>query len=595
MSMFNNMPTDDAFYSVRNRRNFEGSIPGVGGVDDFGSPGDSYGGYDDLFDSGPSVGGDFYGPSGGFGLTDDSYGFAQSYDVPDNKPQQVTPDDPIVIVLGKNAYAFCKEVLEVLNDFTSLRKVKFGQFTFYAGVVLGVLGVVGLFLPYISFSTFVPAGLFSCGIGGFMLLTGTAGLQKESAIPSASPESLDSSGSVDVEGVDEDFRFAGVSPEVHSGTTPMQPSWLSDDDEDDWDDDEDDWESDTPAVTSSNSAPAFVAYEGLDVKKTEEVQVTPEEILAKVEAGNNSFVTRRYLYDCAMPLLEGVTPNYSATKKLPEDSKEFLSMCEWVEQAARVTVGKLAVSDVPKVLEVKDSLFYLKCTMTRPRWFTGAKGDTFEKELRSLCAFREDTGKFDEGVTVSSNQVGDRVFVKVMKGETAMITVRDILANNEEFFMNSKNKQPVIWGVDADGNAVINDFNKLTGLFFSGAPRTGKSWAIKAIISQLMWFNSPSELQFYFIDPKGPTSDFYSLKTLHIRDFSSKIPDVLEVLRYMVEDEAQRREKILHETGPGYVNIEDFKKDHPTYELPYVLVVIDEIMSLSQVCPRMRRRCSLVI
>ncbi len=606
MGIFDNMSSNDDLSNVRDRRNFGDGIPGVSsdsmnfendfgndsfdngfGSDGFGSGGFGSGGFDSSDFSSDGFGSGGFG-SGGFGsdgfgggdFNSNPYGFQQNYNIPSNKPQRAEDDSAFVIGILKQVFSFCKEVLGVLNDFTALRRVRFGQFLFYSGCATLVVGLVSLFFSFLPSTQLIATGFFCCGIGGFSLLNGSQkmSMQEENI-------SQEMGEGEEVDNWDNQMEQIFDSPtDALRDSTDFDMDSYSEEDEDDEDDGGEYNEGgydDTDAFgyNPANEDSSFTEYEGL-VDEVED-KVSPEEILNRIEQGANNRVTRRFLLDCASPLLESVTPYYSNAKKIPEDSKEFLSLCDWVEKAARIVAGKISVEDVPKVVEVTDTLFHLKCVLTRPRWFSGSKIDAFNHEFRNLCAFDRKTEKIDEGVTVSSNPVGDKIFLKIMKGETALITVKDILKDHEDFFMDASNKQPVIWGVDANGVPIMTDFNKLTGLFLSGAPRTGKSWAVKSVISQLMLFNSPTDLQFHFIDPKGPTSDFYNLWIPHVRSFNSEIDEIIELLRYLTNDEAKRREKILSETGEGYVNIEDFKKEHPTYELPYIIVVIDEIMTLS--------------
>ena len=96
-----------------------------------------------------------------------------------------------------------------------------------------------------------------------------------------------------------------------------------------------------------------------------------------------------------------------------------------------------------------------------------------------------------------------------------------------------------------------------------------------------MMFKKPSEFEFYIIDAKTLTSDFFSLTVPHIRQFLNTDEEIITLLRHLCNEECQRREKIFFEMG-GCLNIEDFHKKNPFEKMPYILVVMDEVITISQ-------------
>ena len=169
-----------------------------------------------------------------------------------------------------------------------------------------------------------------------------------------------------------------------------------------------------------------------------------------------------------------------------------------------------------------------------------------------------------------------------MKGDTAIVTLKDIFAANtvKNELLQGKMKMPIVFGIGQQGEEVYKDFKDVHALLVAGAPRSGKSWTVKTLIAQLMMFKRPSEFQFYIADAKTKTSDYFYMTPPHVREFITEDDRLISLLRELVNVEAKRREDIFFKKG-GVLNIEDFHKKNPFEKMPYILVIIDEIITIS--------------
>ena len=188
----------------------------------------------------------------------------------------------------------------------------------------------------------------------------------------------------------------------------------------------------------------------------------------------------------------------------------------------------------------------------------------------------------DKSVTGTGQYSGGKIYIKINKGETAMVTLKDIYLSDKvrNEITNGKMKMPLAFGINAEGDEILRDFKDVHALLVSGAPRSGKTWFVKTLIGQLMMFKKPSEFEFYIIDAKTVTSDYYHLVTPHIRDFLTTDEEIITLLRHLCNEEANRREQLFYEKG-GVQNIEDFHKKNPFEKMPYILVVMDEVITIS--------------
>jgi S-DNA-T family DNA segregation ATPase FtsK/SpoIIIE len=99
-------------------------------------------------------------------------------------------------------------------------------------------------------------------------------------------------------------------------------------------------------------------------------------------------------------------------------------------------------------------------------------------------------------------------------------------------------------------------------------------------MTQMMMYMSPSELNFYICDCKDDISDFLAMEMPHVKKFVSADKDIVDLIRHIVKVEGVRRTKII---GDGKdVNILDYKQKNPNVDLPFIYIVIDEVLTLAE-------------
>lgn len=298
--------------------------------------------------------------------------------------------------------------------------------------------------------------------------------------------------------------------------------------------------------------------------------MSTEEALATMQVIDKGMYTRQYLYDMFTKVLPTVTPNYYTEKSYDEEDDVFLYWGDKLREAA--TVCGVKDDCLPELLELSENLFTVRMKCDRP---PGFKPDNVADELSKIYAF--DNGL--EGVAFKAEPVGMECYITIFTGKNAMISLRDMMLQEESWVLDSKNYMPVIVGVDTSGKVAKVDFKILESVIITGMPRSGKSWFVKCILLQMCMFVSPRELHVYICDPKDGISDFASFALPHVKKFVAEDNEVLNTLRNLIKVEAPRRKKIIGDAG--FVNIWDYKKKYPDVELPIVYVLIDEIVTLA--------------
>ena len=162
-------------------------------------------------------------------------------------------------------------------------------------------------------------------------------------------------------------------------------------------------------------------------------------------------------------------------------------------------------------------------------------------------------------------------------------------------------------GKDISGRAHFNNLGKAPHMLIAGATGSGKSVTIHALITSLLYRNSPENLKFIMIDPKRVELTLYNkiphLLTPVITDPKKAILALKWAAKEMsrrydlLEKNAVRDIESYHKTilSPELERIKEMEsKGKPTDEekaklpeiMPYIVIVIDELADIMQTYPR---------
>lgn len=172
-----------------------------------------------------------------------------------------------------------------------------------------------------------------------------------------------------------------------------------------------------------------------------------------------------------------------------------------------------------------------------------------------------------------------------------IVTMESIL--NSKKFKESKMALPLALGKTISNEIFMVDLAKIPHLLVAGATGQGKSVALHAIITSLLYKKHPAELKFVLVDPKMVEFSIYKPLLNH---FLAQIPqksdddepiisDVSKAVKTLksVYQEMNNRFNLLklanvrrlEEYNEKYINHQLNPEDGHRY-LPYIVVVIDE-------------------
>lgn len=187
--------------------------------------------------------------------------------------------------------------------------------------------------------------------------------------------------------------------------------------------------------------------------------------------------------------------------------------------------------------------------------------------------------------------------IEVPNEHAQIVSMHSVIAS-KRFQEEKKMKLPIAYGRTITNEVFMFDLAKTPHLLVAGATGTGKSVAINAIITSLLYKKHPAELKMVLVDPK--MVEFAPYKPL-LRHYLAAMPDtdpeqvvitdcdkVINTLNSLVI-EMENRYKLLMDAGVR--NLEDYNEKfvsrrlnpeklvaeslHHQY-LPYIVIIIDE-------------------
>lgn len=594
MNLSNRVSSEDMqrVNDMRNHPTYEPGFEGEGEstFGDFGDSGDNMGAHqDDLnslfgdssdgfgdvsggFGSGNADGGsdgfgslDGFGSTGGFGTNTSGLGpsspFGQQQQKPDTMDKLFDAGADVAKNLGEIIVELFKSIkLRNADDigYLSRNAVICGTIMLGASLVLLLIGKIASF-KLLSASGFIGQTLLC---GGLTLGSGILGLGTAALV-------LAKTGDHERGGIDN-------IPDVPSGDDNYTEEFetnIGDELDDMFDMDLDAM---LDAEDEEETANGFgdSTWDDDDEPFTPGSDVATEEYDPSVYLDNvqeNSVVNRQSLFNLFKPMFPKETPNFRDGHEIDKDSEDFNTL-ETICLKALANLANCQLEEVGSYLEsAKDNFSSYELLLKRVNKVK--KTDELAREIETYMRESPD----DDAVTASVALTGDFYKIVVSKGMNAIITFGDVFQDQKccDFFLNEKNKLPIITGVDELSNVILEDAKNFDTMLIAGKPRSGKSWYVLSIIISLMLFNSPEDVQFCIIDPKE-SNLFKTIALLpHVCGLHND-EHILEILNDIIEVEAPRRKKLLSDNRCDDI----WALRQKGIKLPILYVVIDEYITV---------------
>ncbi|MCB8926962.1 MAG: DNA translocase FtsK 4TM domain-containing protein [Ardenticatenaceae bacterium] len=176
------------------------------------------------------------------------------------------------------------------------------------------------------------------------------------------------------------------------------------------------------------------------------------------------------------------------------------------------------------------------------------------------------------------------VGVEVPNSETAVVNMRSIVESPE--FTGHSSHLAVALGKDVSGAPVAIDLDKMPHLLIAGTTGSGKSVCINALVTCLVFNNTPDKLHLIMIDPKKVELIRFNGLPHLIGQVEVEADRAVGVLRWLTA-EMDRRYEMFAQVNAR--NIGGYNRkvagDKTRKKFPYIAVFIDELADLMHMYP----------
>ncbi|MBG9787532.1 DNA translocase FtsK [Brevibacillus laterosporus] len=181
------------------------------------------------------------------------------------------------------------------------------------------------------------------------------------------------------------------------------------------------------------------------------------------------------------------------------------------------------------------------------------------------------------------------VGIEVPNSKSEPVFIRRILESDK--FKNHPSPLAIALGMDIGGEPIVADIKKMPHGLVAGSTGSGKSVCINSIIISLLFKSTPEQVRLLLIDPKmvelAPYNNLPHLVTPVVTDAKQATAS----LKWAVE-EMEKRYTLFVEAG-----VRDIERYNQTTEdeLPYIVIIIDELADLMMVSPQDVEDCIIRI
>ncbi|KKQ48256.1 MAG: cell division FtsK/SpoIIIE, partial [candidate division TM6 bacterium GW2011_GWF2_38_10] len=154
----------------------------------------------------------------------------------------------------------------------------------------------------------------------------------------------------------------------------------------------------------------------------------------------------------------------------------------------------------------------------------------------------------------------------------------DIIASDH--FKKSSAFLPLVFGVDVAGAPVVNDLTRMPHLLVGGATGSGKSVGLSAMLAGLLSARNPDHMKMILIDPKRLEFTPYADIPHLLFPIVTQAAQAGAVLAWVCREMEKRYQQMAE---VGVRNIQEFHERNSAQQMPFLVVVIDELADLMMV------------
>ena len=144
-----------------------------------------------------------------------------------------------------------------------------------------------------------------------------------------------------------------------------------------------------------------------------------------------------------------------------------------------------------------------------------------------------------------------------------------------------------VWlGKDISGSAVWTDLARMPHILIAGTTGSGKSGCINTILTSVLLRSTPDDVRMILIDPKRIELGYYESIPHLLTPVVSSPKEAAAVLRNVVAEMERRYERLSAVRARNLPEANRALRSRGEQQLPYLLVVIDELADLMMISPQ---------
>jgi DNA segregation ATPase FtsK/SpoIIIE, S-DNA-T family len=144
-----------------------------------------------------------------------------------------------------------------------------------------------------------------------------------------------------------------------------------------------------------------------------------------------------------------------------------------------------------------------------------------------------------------------------------------------------------VWlGKDISGNAVWADLARMPHMLIAGTTGSGKSGCINTILTSILLRSTPDDVRLILIDPKRIELNYYESIPHLLTPVVSSPKEASAVLANVVTEMERRYEQLSRLRARSLAEANRTLRGRGESQLPYLLVVIDELADLMMISPQ---------
>ncbi|WP_129691240.1 DNA translocase FtsK [Gottfriedia acidiceleris] len=175
--------------------------------------------------------------------------------------------------------------------------------------------------------------------------------------------------------------------------------------------------------------------------------------------------------------------------------------------------------------------------------------------------------------------------IEVPNKESKPVYLRELV--NQDKFLQSESPLTVALGLDIGGEPVFADISKMPHGLIAGATGSGKSVCINSILVSILYKAKPHEVKLILIDPKMVELAPYNHIPHLISPVITDARAATAALKWACDEMDRRYDLFAHAGARDIKRFNDLAKKKGAYndELPYLVIIIDELADLMMVSP----------